>query len=99
MPMYEYHCQGCGIFTQLRKIHESDVLTHCPMCGDQSKRIISAPRLSVISTTVRLVHSRNEKSAEEPRRVSRPDVVAEGGKLKRRHPHLHAQHRPWMLSH
>ncbi len=66
MPVYEYECKSCGVFTALRKMSESSEAAFCQECGTESDRIISAPRLAILGKTQRLAHERNEKSANEP---------------------------------
>lgn len=66
MPVYEYACNTCGVFTALRKMSESSEPAFCQECGAESERIISAPRLAVLGKTQRVAHERNEKSAHEP---------------------------------
>ncbi|MDG1073735.1 MAG: zinc ribbon domain-containing protein [Methylophilaceae bacterium] len=66
MPVYEYECKSCGVFTALRKMSESSDAAFCQACGTESHRIISAPRLAILGKTQRLAHERNEKSANEP---------------------------------
>ncbi len=66
MPVYEYECNDCGVFTALRKMSESSAPAFCQECGAESERIMSAPRLSVIGKHQRQAHERNEKSANDP---------------------------------
>jgi putative FmdB family regulatory protein len=49
MPVYEYECDSCGVFTALRKMSESSQPAVCEDCGCQSHRIMSAPRLAVLA--------------------------------------------------
>ncbi len=67
MPLYEYECSSCGVFSALRKMSESSLAVQCEECGEMGERIISAPHLAVLSATQRSAHERNEKSANEPR--------------------------------
>ncbi|MDG1074077.1 MAG: zinc ribbon domain-containing protein [Methylophilaceae bacterium] len=66
MPVYEYECKSCGVFTALRKMSESSDAAFCQECGSESERILSAPKLAVLAKTQRVAHERNEKSAHEP---------------------------------
>jgi putative FmdB family regulatory protein len=66
MPVYEYECNTCGVFTALRKMSESSEPAYCQECGAESARIMSAPRLAVLGKALRSAHERNEKSAHEP---------------------------------
>ena len=67
MPLYEYECEACGVFTALRKISESAEPVPCESCGCESPRIISVPRLATMGKAQRQAHERNERSAHEPR--------------------------------
>jgi putative FmdB family regulatory protein len=40
MPIYEYHCQQCGVFEVTQRITESP-LTTCPTCKTEVRRLIS----------------------------------------------------------
>lgn len=66
MPVYEYECASCGVFTALRKMSESSDPAFCQACGSVSHRIMSAPRLAVMGRSQRDAHERNEKSAHAP---------------------------------
>lgn len=112
MPLYEYECDQCGVFTALRKMSESSHPAECTACGVLSPRIVSAPRLAILDKFQRSAHERNEKSAHEPglrRRSScgctgthtcktKPPVNQDTGK-----PGLQMQTkktaRPWMVGH
>lgn len=45
MPLYDYHCDSCGDFREVRPMAESNALGVCPGCGGQGERVISAPFL------------------------------------------------------
>ena len=98
MPIYEYLCPGCGLFSGMVKMSEASAPARCPHCQDMAPRVLSIPRLSSLSRTQRIVAERNEKSAHEPRRASRSacgcDAAACGHKPRRTQPK-----RPWMLGH
>ena len=70
MPLYEYDCSNCGVFSALRKMSESSLAVMCDECGEMGERIISAPHLAILDKSQRFAHERNEKAANEPR-VSR----------------------------
>ena len=68
MPTYEYLCDDCGPFTDIRPMAECDAPHDCPQCDARSPRVIlSAPRLSCLSTGDRLAFATNERSAHAPR--------------------------------
>lgn len=67
MPMYEYECVNCGIFSALRKMSDSNQPAVCDECGCEGERIISAPHLAILGKAQRSAHETNERSAHEPR--------------------------------
>lgn len=71
MPVYEYACPDHGVTSELRAIAARDAPAHCPSCGQAAERVISAPRLQVMSAANRSAWERNERSAHEPRRAAR----------------------------
>lgn len=42
MPLYEYECEKCGTFEQIRKFSDPP-LKKCPKCGKRIKKKLSAP--------------------------------------------------------
>lgn len=66
MPMYEYECDQCGVFTALRRMSECSDPAFCQTCGAESQRIMSVPRLAIMGKQQREAHERNEKSAYAP---------------------------------
>ncbi len=98
MPIYEYLCNHCGVFTSLRKMDESAQNCVCPQCGADAQRILSAPHLSALSSAVRKAHQHNEASAEKPRLAAKERGHSAAG--CRQHGSQVARNgRPWMLSH
>ena len=46
MPVYEYLCNDCGPFTDMRPMAECDAPQDCPQCESESPRVIlTAPRV------------------------------------------------------
>lgn len=78
MPIYDYDCNICGVFTALRKMSESDANQACPNCGEMSARVIMAPTLAILGATQRNAYERNEKSAHEPKMVKRSSCGCTG---------------------
>jgi putative FmdB family regulatory protein len=74
MPLYDYQCRVCGQFKEFRPLSKWDKDTKCPNCGSASKRSVASPRLQCVSRNVRVAHERNERSAEEPRVMSREEL-------------------------
>jgi putative FmdB family regulatory protein len=78
MPIYEYECDDCGVFTALRSMSQSSLPANCEFCGCESPRILSVPRLAVLGKSQREAHERNEKSAHEPRVARRSGCGCSG---------------------
>ena len=77
MPLYEYECEACGVFTGFRSMSQSSEPLNCE-CGALSTRIISASKLAVIDKTQRVAHERNEKSAHHPNFKTRSSCGCSG---------------------
>ncbi|WP_425306916.1 FmdB family zinc ribbon protein [Caballeronia zhejiangensis] len=43
MPIYEYRCARCGVFSSLRRLADRAAPEACPSCGQPSTRLISFP--------------------------------------------------------
>ena len=97
MPLYDYCCAACGPFREWDAISEAARPAPCPACGNRAPRAITAPGVSTLSGTSRTAHSRNEKSADEPRVVS--GSSAGGGGHSHGHGQGHKPKRPWMIGH
>lgn len=68
MPVYEYLCEGCGPFTAIRPMAEYEKPQDCPACGKAAPRVLlTAPRMSMMSSASRAAHATNERSAHAPR--------------------------------
>jgi putative FmdB family regulatory protein len=71
MPTYEYQCEECGPFTQMRPMAECELPSQCPGCGREAPRVIlTAPHCSTLSAPSRLAHATNERSAHAPQTLS-----------------------------
>ena len=46
MPTYDYECEDCGPFTEVRPMAEYDRPQPCPDCGQNAPRLLTAPSLS-----------------------------------------------------
>jgi len=71
MPVYDYLCDRCGPFTDMRPMADSGLPHECPECGKDSPRAyLTAPYFSALSADRRLAHATNERSASSPRTLS-----------------------------
>jgi putative FmdB family regulatory protein len=110
MPVYEYLCDDCGSFTQMRPMAECDLPSDCEHCGREAPRVIlTAPHCSTLSAQTRLMHATNERSAHAPRTSSNGTHGAgcsccsgRSNRLVRRGKNGSKSFpttRPWMISH
>jgi putative FmdB family regulatory protein len=113
MPLYEYECEDCGVFTGFRSMSQASEPLACE-CGVLSARILSVPKLAVMEKSQRTAHERNEQSAHHPNFKTRSSCGCAGAHTcnsnggvkmdaKTGQPALQMQTkktaRPWMLSH
>ncbi|MFF0160596.1 FmdB family zinc ribbon protein [Streptomyces sp. NPDC005263] len=70
MATYRYHCADCGPFDVIRPIGRALSEEACEACGDQARRVFTAPMLSRTSTPLARALRAQEASAHEPRVVT-----------------------------
>ncbi|WP_029352408.1 zinc ribbon domain-containing protein [Bosea sp. 117] len=67
MPVYEYMCESCGDFTELRPMSEYQDPQPCPDCGAASPRVLlTAPHFTAMSRERMIAHSTNESARHAP---------------------------------
>lgn len=111
MPVYEFECESCGPFSELRTISERDRPATCAFCDGPAARLISAPNLALMPPVLRMASARNERSQHEPRVGTKPSCCS-GSRCSHKRgktttadgkPALRASRkknrRPWMLGH
>lgn len=86
MPLYEFRCDGCGVFDVWRSMSEYSNPAHCPECDEQGKRIFSP--LMTLSRTISI-----KKQSSEPELVKR-DREPTISRVQ-----YHSGTRPWMVGH
>jgi len=68
MPVYEYLCNDCGSFTDIRPMSECDAPQPCPQCDSAAPRVIlTAPNFFCMPSDKRKAHATNERSANAPK--------------------------------
>ncbi|WP_150739154.1 FmdB family zinc ribbon protein [Pandoraea anapnoica] len=67
MPIYDFECGSCGTFAVMRRIADRDAPCHCPECGGEGARVITAPALALMGNASRTAHATNERAANAPR--------------------------------
>lgn len=71
MPVYDYLCDRCGPFTDMRPMAVSGLPRECPGCGkDAPRAFLTAPYFAAMSAERRLAHATNERSAASPQVLS-----------------------------
>src|SRR5215469_18612888 len=107
MPVYDYECEACGVFTALRPMASYRDPLDCPNCGRRAARaFLTVPALASLSAQNRTAHAINEKAAHEPRSFRAGDhgkgcqccrprqKSVNEGKVGKSFP----KSRPWMIS-
>ena len=96
MPTYEYMCEMCGPFTQLRPMAECELPSACPECGTRAPRVLlTAPGCLTMSAEARQAgakYERNTDGLHDPPPYLR-DPAGWAKKLKRAHKLKRAQAR------
>lgn len=94
MPVYEYECSSHGSFELELPMRAASSIASCPGCGASSRRLLSVPNVSKLSTGNRHAHAINERSRSEPRVVTREARAPSEERT------VHAGHgRPWAIGH
>ena len=77
MPVYEYLCNDCGPFTDMRPMAECDDPQDCPQCETESPRVIlTAPAFFCMPSDKRKAIATNERSAHAPKTLGRIQGLA-----------------------
>ncbi len=71
MPLYEYACHACGPFEAWATVDKAADPCQCPDCHGIGIRQVAAPMLGVMNGSLRKALDRANKSASEPRLMSR----------------------------
>lgn len=72
MPAYSFVCAGCGPFEVTRSIELAGDPQCCTNCGSVARRVFAAPSVRRTPSALRRARDGEERSAHEPRVVSRP---------------------------
>ena len=112
MPVYEYLCDDCGPFTDMRPMSECDAPQDCPKCESESPRVIlTAPNFFCMPSDKRKAHATNERSANAPKTLGEYKAQHSPGcgccatkpsrlvKKTRSGAKSFPTARPWMISH
>ncbi|MGE0385362.1 MAG: FmdB family zinc ribbon protein [Gammaproteobacteria bacterium] len=106
MPLYDYDCPHCGVFSARRPMAQSGDPHPCPGCGTKADRtLVQAPAFAGMPSDLRLAHATNERSANAPTRSGQSTSHGAGCACCRRRtpsdgsPRSFPNRRPWMISH
>jgi len=100
MPVYEYLCDDCGPFTDLRPMAECDAPQDCPHCDSTSPRVIlTAPNFFCMSSDKRKAHATNERSHGPGCGCCSSGKPSRLVKKTRAGSKSFPTARPWMISH
>jgi putative FmdB family regulatory protein len=102
MPMYDYHCAGCGSFADFRPMAAYDEPAPCPECGAAAARVLLSVPHFAIATNRTKAQAVNEKSAHAPEtsaRTGRHPPSCGCCKSKPAAAKGFPAARPWMISH
>ena len=71
MPVYEYLCNDCGPFTDMRPMAECDDPQECPQCEESAPRVIlTAPNFFCMPSDKRKSYATNERSRHAPQTLA-----------------------------
>ena len=90
MPLYEYHCSGCGDFEATQAMARATAPASCPTCGKRAPRILSATAIGGARRS-----GRRRGRGTEPRLVEQRSPKDPA----RRAPTVATHGRPWMIGH
>ncbi|HKO88722.1 MAG TPA: zinc ribbon domain-containing protein [Burkholderiales bacterium] len=67
MPIYEYECADCGVFTASKPMTQYREPHACPNCSQSSARaLLTAPAYASMPAVTRTANAINEKARHEP---------------------------------
>lgn len=68
MPVYDYHCPECGVFSANRPMSEYKAPAACPSCGAEASRaLVTAPAVAGMDAGARTAMASSERSASAPK--------------------------------
>jgi putative FmdB family regulatory protein len=71
MPVYEYECGHCGVFSASKPMSEYRAPHACPECGILAQRaLVTAPAFAGMPAVTRTAHTVNEKAKHEPQTLA-----------------------------
>jgi putative FmdB family regulatory protein len=106
MPVYDYECPDCGVFTALRPMSAFRDPCACPDCGREGPRVfLTMPAIAGMDQARRTAIATNERAANEPKRSHGAGCSCCSGAKKTKDAEKpgglksFTTARPWMISH
>ncbi|MEV0634566.1 zinc ribbon domain-containing protein [Streptomyces sp. NPDC050619] len=81
MATYQYRCTSCGAFDVIRPMGRALAEEPCDTCGDQARRVFSAPMLTRTSAPLARALRAQEASAHAPQVVTEVPSARRGPAL------------------
>ena len=85
MPLYDFECEPCAYYTEIRQGFEDPSTLECPVCGQQTlkKIFINAPHCHVRgeSQTIGQIADRNANKMGSYERQEKSEIDRKGTKL------------------
>ena len=66
MPTYAYRCEADGIIELILPIAQRNQPRECPSCGQQLRRLLTSPRISLGDSRSRRLIDATKRTADEP---------------------------------
>ncbi len=80
MPIYDYDCESCGPFREMRPMSQSAEPCPCPVCATPAPRaFLTMPALFTMDSGRRSAIATNERSSNEP-------ISSKSDRAQRLHP-------------
>ncbi len=85
MPLYEYHCNGCGKNLEIQQKISEPVKKKCPECGGKLKKQISASGFQLKGTGwYKTDYASKSTSPGESKTDSKPEAKSEPKKEEKK---------------
>jgi len=80
MPIYEYHCTGCGKDFEFMQKFSDPPKTHCPECGGELKKLISQCSFHLMGTGWYATDYANKNTTHSPKKKHHKETDAKSDK-------------------
>ena len=99
MPLYEYSCEDHGNFEEFKAMSQGGKPASCPVCGQLSARVYSAPNIALMDPAQKNAMDRSIQSRYEPKTVSRTkkDLRQKDGRPAKKVQKAYRGARSWVM--